>query len=324
MSLSISIAMCTFNGSRFLRSQLESIRAQTRLPDELVICDDRSDDDTVQIVEDFAKVCSFPVHLVLNTSNLGSTKNFEQSISLSTADIVALADQDDVWYPHKLETLLQAFSQDDDLLAVFSDADVIDDEALPLGERLWTSFGFSPHEVSMFGRDAALHVLVKHPVVTGAAMAFRRNMFDHVRPLPPTHVHDEWIAFLVAARGRILPISEPLLKYRRHSSQQLGPGTFTIAEAAARAKATPREAYAREINKFRGLQTFIAAHKESFPLHALAHDLLEAKIRHLRYRSQLPSSKIARLPQVLRETLTGRYWRFSAGWKSVAKDLLLA
>src|SRR5882724_11959920 len=93
----ISVAMCTYNGAGFLSEQLESIAAQTRLPDELVICDDRSTDESVEIVRNFARHTPFSVRLEMNEENLGSTKNFEKSIGLCQGEIIALADQDDVW-----------------------------------------------------------------------------------------------------------------------------------------------------------------------------------------------------------------------------------
>src|ERR1022692_2995726 len=107
-ALSISVAMCTFDGGRFLSAQLESIAAQTRPPDELVVCDDGSSDASGNIIKDFARRAAFPTRLVVNDKHLGSTKNFEQAISLCQGTIVALADQDDVWYPHKLQRIEKA------------------------------------------------------------------------------------------------------------------------------------------------------------------------------------------------------------------------
>ena|SRR2546421_3140447 len=91
------VAMCTYNGARHVREQLESFAAQTRLPaDELVICDDCSTDQTINILPDFGAGASFPVHIQVNKFNLGSTKNFEQAISFCHGDLIALSDQDDV------------------------------------------------------------------------------------------------------------------------------------------------------------------------------------------------------------------------------------
>ncbi|MBC7931137.1 MAG: glycosyltransferase, partial [Rubrivivax sp.] len=95
----LSIAMCTYDGGRYLAEQLASIAAQTRAPDELVVCDDRSRDETTSIVRRFAETAPFPVRLYVNEQNLGSTRNFEKAIGLCEGELIALSDQDDVWLP---------------------------------------------------------------------------------------------------------------------------------------------------------------------------------------------------------------------------------
>src|SRR5216683_3439034 len=114
--------MCTYNGARFLLHQLESIAAQTRLPNELVVCDDRSADESLEIVRSFAKRAPFPVRLEINEKNLGSTKNFEKAIGLCQGEIIALADQDDVWKPRKLAVLEKTLEEHPEAGYVFSDA----------------------------------------------------------------------------------------------------------------------------------------------------------------------------------------------------------
>src|SRR5258708_3955131 len=99
----ISVAMCSYNGARFLREQLESIATQTRLPDELIIFDDRSTDETIEIIDAFVKHARFPVRVEISESTRGATKNFEKAIALCQHEIITLADQDDVWHPNKLE-----------------------------------------------------------------------------------------------------------------------------------------------------------------------------------------------------------------------------
>src|SRR5207248_1903508 len=122
----ISVAMCTFNGARFLDAQLESLAAQSRPPDELVVCDDCSSDNSREIITSFALRSAFDVRLVVNDKNLGTTKNFEKAIQLCQGPIIALADQDDVWYAHKLDRIERAFLASPSVVAVFSDADIID------------------------------------------------------------------------------------------------------------------------------------------------------------------------------------------------------
>src|SRR3954471_22171418 len=134
--------MCTYNGAAFLPEQLESIAAQKRAPDELVVSEDRSTDNTADIVRAFSTRVPFPVRFIVNSANLGSTANFENAISMCSGDIVALADQDDVWYANKLERMEQQFVQSEAIVAAFSDADMIRDDSRAMDSRLWTSVVF--------------------------------------------------------------------------------------------------------------------------------------------------------------------------------------
>jgi glycosyltransferase involved in cell wall biosynthesis len=319
----ISVAMCTFNGKQFLGAQLESIAAQSRLPDQLVICDDGSSDGSVEVVRQFARRAAFPTRLVVNDKNLGSTKNFEKAISLCQGSIIALADQDDVWYCHKLERIEKTFLRSKAIVSVFSDADLIGDDSRLLGQRLWATFSFNLSQQSDFANGDALNVLVKHPVVTGATMAFRKEFFDLLAPIPADHVHDQWISFLLAACGQLEPISEPLMKYRQHLGQQLGPGPLTLREQTARARSAGADFYLEQIARFHQLHERLEQRKANFPDAERAQNEIKRKVSHLYHRARLPHARIARISMVMREALNGGYWRCSAGWKSVAKDLVL-
>src|SRR5215217_714545 len=112
MRSKFSVAMCTYNGARFVAEQLASIAAQTRPPDELVVCDDRSTDATIAYVREFARTAPFPVRIFENEKNVGSTKNFERALELCEGDFIAFGDQDDVWLPEKLRKLEDALANE--------------------------------------------------------------------------------------------------------------------------------------------------------------------------------------------------------------------
>src|SRR6185437_5785515 len=143
-----------------------------------------SSDNTCEIITRFARRARFAVRLVINDKNLGTTKNFEKSIQLCHGPIIALADQDDVWYPHKLDEIENALTRSD-VIAVFSDADLITEDSRPLSRRLWRTLRFTRAEQKQFARGNSLEVLIRHPIVTGATMAFRKELFELVAPLPP-------------------------------------------------------------------------------------------------------------------------------------------
>lgn len=315
--------MCIYNGERFLSAQLDSIGAQDRPPDELLICDDGSSDGGLEIVRQFAQRVPFPVRLVINGENLGSTKNFEKAISLCQGTIVALADQDDIWYRNKLQQIEKAFLRSSTILAAFSDADLIDDDSRVSGLRLWKAFSFGAGEQQQFREGRALNVLVKHPVVTGATMAFRREVFDIVSPIPSYDIHDRWISFLIAARGQFEIISEPLMQYRKHQTQQEGLPPQTPGGLIAQAKSRGADFHLEEIKRFRGLHDKLGRCRAKFPQAEYAQKEIERKISHLSTRVNLPRSRVARIPIVLREALNGGYSRYSAGWNSIVKDLVI-
>lgn len=101
--MKMSIAMATYNGARYLREQLDSFAAQTRLPDELVVCDDGSSDDTLNILEEFARTAPFQVRIFRNDVNLGYAQNFARALERCVGDLVFLSDHDNVWFEDKID-----------------------------------------------------------------------------------------------------------------------------------------------------------------------------------------------------------------------------
>ena len=219
--------LCTWNGERWLAGLLASVRDQTRAPDELIVQDDCSDDATVALIEEFAGHAGFPVRLERNPQRLGSTRNFGVALARAAGEIVALADQDDVWYPAKLARLGEEFAADPTVTMVFSDADLIAEDDRSLGRRLW--------ETRMVGRALGANSVVsvqdfaRRPLTTGCTMAVRRRAIEAALPLPdqldhpdvPLR-HDRWLSLVAAAVGTVRATPEPLLAFRVHPSQETG------------------------------------------------------------------------------------------------------
>jgi glycosyltransferase involved in cell wall biosynthesis len=313
--------MCTFNGSRYLSAQLESIAAQVRVPDELIICDDKSSDGCEEIAQQFSRRAPFPVRLFVNDTTLGSTRNFEKAISLSKGPIVALADQDDVWYPQKLRQFENSFLNSSQTVAVFSDADLIDENSAQLGVRLWKSLSFNAHEQQGFSNGQAFRMLVRRPIVTGATMAFRKDCLDLRSPMPPNSVHDRWLAFLLTLRGGWQLIPEPLMQYRRHGAQQFGPGYITFRDRIAHFLKVGPSFYREEVEIFSHLREWLTKYGENLQSSKPALSLVERKISHLQRRIDLRRMHFGRISAISGELLNGGYRHYSAGWKSAAKDL---
>ncbi|MFL6335479.1 MAG: glycosyltransferase family 2 protein [Pyrinomonadaceae bacterium] len=220
--MNLSIALGTYNGAAYLKEQLESFAAQTRAPDELVISDDHSTDDTLRLIEEFAATAGFPVRLSVNESNLGTAKNFEKAISLCRGDVIMLSDQDDIWHSDKLESVERIFEARPQLSLVFSDAELVDETLRLFDETLFDRLHFNGRKQRLVKSGRALDVQLRENLVCGCTVAFRANLKELVLPISADGplVHDGWIMLLVAAVGEIDFINRPLIKYRQHSAQQ--------------------------------------------------------------------------------------------------------
>jgi glycosyltransferase involved in cell wall biosynthesis len=312
--------MCTYNGARFLSEQLESIAAQTRPPDELVVCDDTSNDETFEIARAFSGRVPFAVRLERNEKNLGSTKNFEKAINLCRGEIVALADQDDVWHPEKLVRTEDIFCRRPSVGLVFTDAEVVDEGLARLNIRLWNSERFTRAEQKTLSSGRGLKILLNHNVVTGSTMSFRSNLKGFVLPIPDLWVHDAWIALLVSATAEMAMIPEPLISYRKHPKQQIGPSNLTFAEQLTVARRTGFNEYMTQVNQYTLAIDRLRQFSDELSVRS-AESQVRLKVKHLLARARMPRSRVLRVAAVLGEMASFRYRRFSRGWRSAAKDL---
>ena len=138
----ISIALATYNGAAYLKEQLESYCSQTQLPDELVVCDDCSTDETIRILEKFIQDAPFEVQICKNQINLGVTKNFEKAVSLCTGDYIFLSDQDDIWLADKIKVLTEVLNRHTNAGAAFCNATMCDETGACLGYDIWEALFF--------------------------------------------------------------------------------------------------------------------------------------------------------------------------------------
>jgi len=314
----ISVALCTYNGAGFLKEQLYSYAAQTHLPGELVANDDLSDDETLQILEDQTEQLPFPVRLGQNTKRCGIRKNFEQAIFRCSKKYIALSDQDDVWFPEKLQHFAKEFADGADW--VCCDADVVDDKLVSQGYTMWQRTKFTTKEKKNAKDGRILEVLLKHYAIAGATLAFRADLRDIVLPIPPDWHYDAWIVAVLSAISKGVLIDIPLQQYRQHDSNVIGGGKRSLIKEALAAFSLNRENYYRkEITCWMQL----AERLSNMDVPSYSQTLIDLKIEHLKRRAAFPSMRLTRLPMVIREILQGGYKRFARNWGSVAIDLLL-
>jgi glycosyltransferase involved in cell wall biosynthesis len=221
-----SVAMCTYNGEEYLLKQLQSIIYQTQSVDEIVICDDCSEDHTLEIIRDFKEKCPIPIMVMENAGNVGYVKNFEQAIGLCSGDIIFLSDQDDIWMPEKVAVICDFFEKHSAVSFVFTNAQLINFvDANSYDKTLLDVVGWDRHAGKLFRNGFGYEVLATSGRITGATSALRASFIPYCIPFPSVEAsmaHDEMIAVQAMLANKIACIEDCLIKYRLHYNQSIG------------------------------------------------------------------------------------------------------
>ena len=252
----VDVVLATYQGELFIREQLNSIVGQTRLPARILVADDGSTDRTCALIDDFASQAPFPVIWVGRERIGGACRNFERLLAASTADLVVLCDQDDVWLPERLEQLVAAYvaaGEPEVPRLVVHDLRLIDGRGTVLGPSFWRHQAFDPQRGSTF---ATLLVMNSFP---GCAMVCNRELLQRALPIPAEAVmHDWWLALVAAGCGSILVLDRTLGSYRLHAANAIGAPvqswTARLARGRLGSEAGRRSTIARAISQARALR----------------------------------------------------------------------
>jgi glycosyltransferase involved in cell wall biosynthesis len=316
----LSVAMCTYNGARYIEAQLDSILAQSLPVHEIVICDDGSSDETVRIANRVAARTEIPITVHRNKERLGVTRNFERAIGLTRGDIVFLSDQDDVWDREKSARMAAELLARPRLLMLFTDAELVDETGSSLGRTLFQELRFTRREKTWIRHGEAFRALVRRNLASGATVAIRRDLFSMATPFPEVWLQDEWLATIAAALDRIDFFDEPLIKYRQHQSNQIGMRPMTWKEKLDQVTRASGDFHGKL--EARATQLLDRLNRLPQPPSAKTIHLAEEKLAHAKVRGQLPQQVFARFPGIAAEILRGRYFRCATGWRSIARDFL--
>ena len=215
----VSIAMATYNGEKYLQEQLDSFLSQTLFPDELVISDDGSTDATLAIIEKFSKVAPFSVQIFRNETRLGYAENFGRAMAQCSGDVVFLSDQDDFWFPEKLQSVCDVFKKNPHVWVVINDAEITDEFLESTG-------------LTVFGQTQAAG-LSPDDFITGCCSAYRSSISSVLLPIPSaTHTHDGWLHILALSFGCRQLLPKSLQLYRRHRNNTSGWVTSSTVPAS--------------------------------------------------------------------------------------------
>jgi len=220
----VDIVLATYNGERFLREQIQSILDQTYPFWRLIIRDDSSTDQTLNIINNYVAQHPDRIRLINDvTSNLGVCRNFAKLLEQSTADYTMLCDQDDVWMPtkialtyEKMKALEGKFGREKPLL-VFTDMKIVDDSLAVISESFWRDQAFNPDIGKSLSR-----FLVSN-VATGCTVMVNRKLREFSLPFPQQALmHDWWLGLISAALGKNDYVTEPTVLYRQHDLNVVG------------------------------------------------------------------------------------------------------
>ncbi len=169
--------MCSFNGEKYIRQQLDSILKQKRRVDELIICDDHSTDQTVSIIHSVLDESPINWRLFQNPQNLGFIKNFEQCIHLCKGDIVLFCDQVDYWLDNKTQKFEEVFEKNPLCILAFSDAELVDKNLQSLGSNLWSTKRFKGLK-NKTNSIMMLDLFLQKHFIYGCTMAIRKDFYS--------------------------------------------------------------------------------------------------------------------------------------------------
>lgn len=199
---SVSVAMATYNGEKYIKEQIETILINLQENDELIISDDGSKDKTREIIEAF----SDKRIRLLDGPRQGVKKNFENAIKACSGKYIFLCDQDDIWDEQKVETVLKAFT--DEVKVVVHDCTLVNDEGEVIVDSFFDYRASGPGILKNIWKNSYM----------GCCMAFDSKIMGTILPIPDKiEMHDQWIGILGDRLGKNIFIKESLIKYRRHS-----------------------------------------------------------------------------------------------------------
>ena len=314
--------MAAYNGATYIKEQLDSFARQTRLPDEVVVCDDLSSDATVEILERFTLTAPFKMILVRNAKNLGYTKNFEKVLSLCSGDLIFLSDQDDVWYENKISKILGVKKEHPDSEVIINDAMYVDESLKPAGVTVLQKV------LSFSGRE--------NDHIAGASTAITKVFRDFILPFPESNcpAHDVYIHRWANLLKNKVVVPTILQCWRIHGknfsvSEMNNPNEVSYLQIYNKYKnVSVSSAYIKKANEFREMHLLVGVREEAL-------SLLSPRINVERLRKEINNvvdanisrsdiSKVngfKRMVLIFTMMIKGEY-KYFQGLRSIAKDIL--
>jgi glycosyltransferase involved in cell wall biosynthesis len=318
-NLKISVVMAVFEGEHFIRQQLDSILCQTIIPDEIVICDDSSNDKTYKAIENAVAQYNGSVKYYKNKMRLGVSKNFEKAISLSSGDVIFLSDQDDIWKPNKIAQLISLVNASPNCGGAFCNSELVDADLNSLGITHWDLRNFSENKIFSTS-SGMLDFFLKRVPIAGHNMVFRSELKDLLLPFPDlVECHDTWIGLVIKATNKWVFTSDTLTQFRQHDNNLSQGGRINQFKTAI--ASIKSDTFTWNMNLYNELINRLS--QSSYCIEPKVMKLLEDRRNHSAARSKMNCNIFKRFPLVYGEIKNKRYFKYGRGWKNVIQDLIL-
>lgn len=220
--MKISVALCSYNGAKYIKEQLDSILSQTSNIEEIIICDDISTDGTWEILKNYQNNFSEKIKIFQNTERLGVMFNFQQALMKCTGDIILLSDQDDIWLTNKAEFFDSYFIENKGIDLLFSNAEIFDETAKITHLSLFDLLNFNTKTQAAFNCGFGLEMSELLGRVSGFTIGVRKSFVQKCLPFLKDYeyfIHDKQLVLCAIQKGTIAFTSECLTKYRIHPEQ---------------------------------------------------------------------------------------------------------
>lgn len=313
--LKFSVVLCTYNGEKFVKEQIDSIINQSYPVNEIIISDDGSKDETLQVVRDALTYFNGESQILINTGKHGVANNFLNGLRAASGDYIFTCDQDDIWKTDKIEIFRNHILKTAKLL-YFSNGEIVDAEGKDKGYNLWDTLSFS---VKLLRKRKVFDILLNRCIVTGAAMAVSKELVDDTTKIPECWLHDGWFAMKSAVLDSIEPIDEITFLYRQHGDNVVG--------ATAKGLKDKVRSYFANLSKMKEVR------EEKYLRYKTVLDLI--------FENNMPSDKLVQcvkfweslteisskkkwksLKIIFSQSLKGNYKRYYTGTRGAFRDFL--
>ncbi len=234
MWVTVSVVLATYNGENFLKLQLDSLLNSTRQPDEVVIIDDCSTDNTAEIISTYIAEHNLDWKFSVSHSNSGYKRNFYNCLEKCTGDVIFLCDQDDLWYSEKIAEITAIFENDAQVLGVNSSFDMIDangDMLVPFSngncKRNTANHGLIKSRIPQ-GEVAAidLKTILQYNISPGCTCAFKSTVVkEYLKTSKCLMPHDWELNIIASSHSGLRFYNKPFIGYRQHGNNTIGLST---------------------------------------------------------------------------------------------------